>query len=141
VEFALALPLLLVVIAGIVDFGFTFQRYEVLTNAAREGARLATISGYDSTSVDTQVRNYVQQGLSLSNTSMNTVMPSGSVTTTYANLTVPATGGGTTTVKTAVVTVTYQHTFLLLGPVLGLMNHTWGNAMTLTAKSQMRMEN
>ena len=38
VEFALALPLLLVVIAGIVDFGFTLQRYEVITNAAREGA-------------------------------------------------------------------------------------------------------
>ena len=39
VEFALALPLLLVVLAGIVDFGFVFQRYEVITNAAREGAR------------------------------------------------------------------------------------------------------
>ena len=38
VEFALALPMLLVVLAGIVDFGFVFQRYEVITNAAREGA-------------------------------------------------------------------------------------------------------
>ena len=47
VEFALAVPLLLVVIAGIVDFGFVFQRYEVITNAAREGARLASLPGYD----------------------------------------------------------------------------------------------
>ena len=45
VEFALAVPLLLVVIAGIVDFGFAFQRYEVITNAAREGARMATLPG------------------------------------------------------------------------------------------------
>ena len=45
-EFALTLPLLLVVIAGIVDFGFVFQRYEVITNAAREGARLASLPGY-----------------------------------------------------------------------------------------------
>ncbi len=52
VEFALALPLLLVVLAGIVDFGFVFQRYEVITNAAREGARLATLPGYDSTAVE-----------------------------------------------------------------------------------------
>ena len=52
VEFALALPLLLVVIAGIVDFGFTFQRYEIITNAAREGARMASLPGYDQTSVD-----------------------------------------------------------------------------------------
>ncbi len=41
-ELALVLPLLLVVIAGIVDFGFAFQRFEVITNAAREGARLGT---------------------------------------------------------------------------------------------------
>ena len=38
---------LLVVIAGIVDFGFAFQRYEVITNAAREGARLGSMSGYN----------------------------------------------------------------------------------------------
>ncbi len=45
VEFALVLPLLLVIIGGIVDFGFLFQRYEVVTNAAREGARLAVLPG------------------------------------------------------------------------------------------------
>ena len=52
VEFALAVPLMLVVIAGIVDFGFVFQRYEVITNAAREGARLATLPGYDDAMVE-----------------------------------------------------------------------------------------
>ena len=39
IEFALIFPLLLLVLLGIVDFGFLFQRYEVLTNATREGAR------------------------------------------------------------------------------------------------------
>ena len=43
IEFALVFPLLLMVILGIVDFGFLFQRYEVLTNAAREGARVAAL--------------------------------------------------------------------------------------------------
>ena len=65
-EFALTLPLLLVVIAGIVDFGFLFQRYEVVTNAAREGARLASLPGYDETAVRDRVRQYVQSGLGLS---------------------------------------------------------------------------
>ena len=37
VEFALVFPLLLMVVLAIVDFGFMFQRYEVVTNAAREG--------------------------------------------------------------------------------------------------------
>ncbi len=45
VELALALPLLLLVVMGIIDFGFLFQRYEVVTNAAREGARIATLPG------------------------------------------------------------------------------------------------
>ena len=31
---------------GIIDFGFLFQRYEVVTNAAREGARVAILPGY-----------------------------------------------------------------------------------------------
>ena len=37
IEFALVLPLLLLVVLGIMDFGLLFQRYEAVTNAAREG--------------------------------------------------------------------------------------------------------
>ena len=39
IETALTLPLLLLVVVGIIEFGFVFQKYEVITNAAREGAR------------------------------------------------------------------------------------------------------
>ena len=49
VEFALVLPLLLLVVLGIAEFGFIFQRYEVVTNAAREGARMAVLPGYTDT--------------------------------------------------------------------------------------------
>jgi Flp pilus assembly protein TadG len=141
VEFALVLPMLLVVIFGVVDFGFVFQRYEVITNAAREGARLATLPGYDSQPlVEARVRAYVQNGLSLSNAAMNTVMPSGAVTLTHADLTVPRVGGGTNTVPTATVQVTYQHDFLLLGPLLTMINGSWGGTITLTSSSQMRVE-
>jgi Flp pilus assembly protein TadG len=41
VEFALVLPLLLLVIAGVVDFGRALFTQVILTNAAREGARAA----------------------------------------------------------------------------------------------------
>ncbi len=62
VEFALALPLLLVVIAGIVDFGFVFQRYEVVTNAAREGARLAVAAWTTTTPQSSTGSGLRQQG-------------------------------------------------------------------------------
>lgn len=141
VEFALALPLLLVVIAGIVDFGFAFQRQEVITNAAREGARLAILPGYDATAVEARVRAYVQQGLSLTDAALATVLPSSTgVVVTYTNVTVPLQGGGTSSVPTARVDVNYNHGFLLLGPVMGLINATWGQSITLRATSQMRVE-
>ena len=141
VEFALTLPLLLVVIAGIVDFGFVFQRYEVITNAAREGARLASLPEYqtNTTMIQDRVRSYVQQGLSLSNGALNAVLPTSNVVVTNTPFTV--TGGAVTyTVQASTVTVTYNHTFLLLQPVLGLINKSWGSTIALTATSQMRNE-
>ncbi|MCH7720860.1 MAG: pilus assembly protein, partial [Planctomycetes bacterium] len=43
IELALVLPILLLVLGGIMDFGFLFLRYEVVTNAAREGARIGVL--------------------------------------------------------------------------------------------------
>jgi len=141
VEFALTLPLLLVVIAGIVDFGFVFQRYEVITNAAREGARLASLPEYqtNTTMIQDRVRAYVQQGLSLSNAGLNAVVPASNVV--VANTPFTVTSGSTTyTVQATTVTVTYNHTFLLLQPILGLINQSWGSTIALEASSQMRNE-
>lgn len=44
VEFALVLPLLLVLIMGIIQFGFLFNNYITLTDAVRVGARQAAVS-------------------------------------------------------------------------------------------------
>jgi len=44
VEFALILPMLLVIFGGIVDFGLILQRQQVVTNAAREGRRRSSSS-------------------------------------------------------------------------------------------------
>ncbi|HVL54837.1 MAG TPA: TadE/TadG family type IV pilus assembly protein [Vitreimonas sp.] len=47
VEFALVLTPFLLVLLGIVQFGFIFNSYVTMTNAAREGARTGTIHLYD----------------------------------------------------------------------------------------------
>ena len=44
VEFALVFPMLLLVVMGIIDWGLVFSRYEVLFNAAREGARVSVLT-------------------------------------------------------------------------------------------------
>lgn len=43
VEFALVLPILLILLLGIVDFGMGLRAYVTLTNATREGARFAAV--------------------------------------------------------------------------------------------------
>ena len=43
VEFALILPVLVILVLGIVDFGMGLRSYISLTNATREGARFAAV--------------------------------------------------------------------------------------------------
>lgn len=45
VEFALVLPILIVLVAGIIEFGFALYTQEVITNASREAARAGIILG------------------------------------------------------------------------------------------------
>jgi len=62
IEFALVLPVLLMIVLGIADFGFLFQRMEVVTNAAREGARIAVLPGYLEADVRARVQSYLAAG-------------------------------------------------------------------------------
>ena len=53
VEFALIAPILILILAGVVQFGIVYSQYQVLQGAAREGARCAAVqaAGYSSCSV------------------------------------------------------------------------------------------
>ena len=50
-EFALVVPVLLVLIFGMIEFGLVFQAQLALTHAAREGARLASVNKYNAATV------------------------------------------------------------------------------------------
>ena len=58
IELALVTPLFLLLIAAMFDFGFLFRNWEVVTNAAREGARLGVLPDYvcDDTTTDVKDR-------------------------------------------------------------------------------------
>jgi hypothetical protein len=47
VEFAIILPLLIVFIFGIIEFGLLLYNKQVITNASREGARAGIVAGLD----------------------------------------------------------------------------------------------
>lgn len=126
VELALVLPILLILVAGIIDFAFMFQAFSVINNAAREGARVRILPGYTNADVTARVNTYVTaSGLT------------GAATTTVTGITIPSGGAGAPTSNGIRVQVQYPYTFTLLGPVMALTGRT---TITLTARSAMRSE-
>ena len=55
VELAVVLPLLLTLVFGIIEFGWLFMVRETLTNASREGCRVAVLQGSTQQNVRDQV--------------------------------------------------------------------------------------
>lgn len=56
VETALILPVILLILTGIIDFGLLFNNYLVIVNASREGARIAAVGSSD-TEINTRIAN------------------------------------------------------------------------------------
>jgi len=56
VEFTMILPLFLVLLFGMVDFGRAFYTWLLVTNAAREGARIAAVQS-DGPTIDARIYN------------------------------------------------------------------------------------
>ncbi|MBP7174775.1 MAG: pilus assembly protein [Thermoclostridium sp.] len=57
VETAIVLPLVLLLLMGIVDFGFLFNNYIVISNASREAARKGSLGGTDA-EITQLIQNY-----------------------------------------------------------------------------------
>lgn len=130
IEVALTLPLLLLVAVGIFEFGRAYQTQQVLTNAAREGARVAVLPNQPAGAAATRVTTYLTAG-QLPNARSATVV----VTPTTISL------GGTTTSGSR-VTVSYPFSFMVLQPVARLVvsNAALGSALTMSASAEMRNE-
>ncbi len=59
VEMALILPIFFMVVLGIVEFGRAMMVAQIVTNAAREGAREAILSGSTNQAISDQVATYL----------------------------------------------------------------------------------
>lgn len=126
IELAIALPLLLFVLMGIVDFAFMFQRYLVLTNAAMEGARVAVLPGYSTADAQSRVAAYAAAG----------GVP-GVVTTTVTMPALPGPNGGAW--PGVSIRVTHDYQFQFIGPIAGLFGGSF-NTVTLAARSTVRAQ-
>ncbi|MHB9145145.1 MAG: TadE/TadG family type IV pilus assembly protein [Symbiobacteriia bacterium] len=115
VEFALVVPLLLLLVIGIMEFGRAYSANLALQNAAREGARLA-ITGATDANITQRV---VSSAVGLDSTKLTvTVSP-------------------VTRVQGAYVTVTATYQFQYLTP---LITNIIGSLKTFQSTVTMRME-
>ena len=130
-EMALTLPLLLLVCVGILEFGRAYQTWQVLTNAVREGARVAVLPDATELGVEGRVKNYLKAGR-LSNWEDAEV-------DWDPNATIDI---GATTATASVVTVDYPFKFMVLSGVAKLVasGSTVGGDLTMSASAEMRNE-
>src|SRR5207244_3134722 len=128
VELALVLPVLLLVLGGIVDFGFLFKNYEVVTNAAREGARFALLPTSAPADVQTRVNSYLSAG---------GLVPA-SATVPRDNVSVAS--DSIRSVAATRVRVEYPHTYMVLGPLMQMVGAAPLGTTTLRASATMRTE-
>jgi Flp pilus assembly protein TadG len=129
IEVALTLPLMLLLSVSVFEFGRAFQYWQILTNAAREGARIAVLPGTTDAAVSSRVHTYLEDGQLTS--------PDSATVGIVRNTPIPGiTGTGST------VTVSYPFDFMVLQPVMLLVEpeSTVGESITMTVSSTMRNE-
>jgi len=129
-ETALTLPLVLLVAVSIFEFGRAYQTSQVLTNAAREGARIAVLPNANPADVQARVVAYMRGG-QLGNADRATVSVNQAATMSI----------GASTASASVVTVNYPFSFLVLNPVANMVRRgSLGAPLTMVARAEMRNE-
>lgn len=130
-EAAITIPILLLIAVGIFEFGRAYQTWQVLTNAAREAARLAVTPYAVEGAPETRAREYMEQG----------GLPGFASASVVVNRNASVEIGGTPVGATQ-VTIDYPFQFIVLGPVAKLINKdsTAGNALTMRSEALMRNE-
>jgi Flp pilus assembly protein TadG len=130
VEAAIITPLVLLIMVGIFEVGRAYQTWQVVTNAAREGARAAIVPNANPTTVRDLVKKYMTDG-QLSGVAGATVNVNPA-----ANFVVNGTTFGATQ-----VTVDYPYQFTMLNPVAKLINKNSANGKPLTMRATSLMRN
>lgn len=127
VEMAVVLPVLLLLVIGMVEFARAWMFQQLITNIAREGARLAVIP----TSNQAMVQTRIDQLL----TAANINPASASV-----NLTICT--GPNCTGQSDIVQVQVPYSFTLIGPIANLVCGGCGalSSITLSSSADMRNE-
>ena len=111
VEFALVLPVFLLLVFGTIEFGRAYLTLHLLTNASREGARVGSLPGNLEAAVTTAVTDFLTAaGLTGAQPPTTMVFPEGVAMTTGNE----RAGGLTDAVQGDRIQVTVAYSFVVL---------------------------
>ena len=131
-ETAITLPIVLFVAVAIFEFGRGYQTLQVVTNAAREGARIAVLPSSTPADVQSRVVSYLRDGqLAMADQATVAVNRNASVSI------------GTGTASASTVTVSYPFSFIVINRVANLVvrGSPLGSApFTINSSARMRNE-
>lgn len=128
VEFALVTPLLLLLILGIIEFGHAWSMTQVITDAARQGARTAAVLNSAPGATEDSVVHVTERALA-----------AGRIDYTKAQITVQGFQAGMN--RPATVSVAVPFNFGAFGPVMRLAGQAFGSDnITLRSSAVMRNE-
>jgi Flp pilus assembly protein TadG len=131
IEAAMTVPIILLIMVGIFEVGRAYQTWQVLTNAAREGARVAITPSATSATAEGFVRSYMANGQ----------LPKSATAPVVINRTSSITVNGNA-VSASLVTIDYPYDFMVLQPIARLVvsGSTAGQSITMRATALMRNE-
>ncbi len=124
VELAIVLPILLALLVGIFEMGRAWNVYQVITNAAREGARSAVIPTNSESSVRATIDGYLTDA---------------GLDPGLGSVTIEGQGAGVGTPTRVGIDFPYQFTFL--GPVVSLLGEGSAVPGTITLSTAVTMRN
>lgn len=129
VEFSLVIPLFLMMIAGIVDFGMLLYSNMTAINAAREGARLSVTYPGDTSAVEARVRA-MATGLNQADLTVTTtcLQPDPAPASTFHNCSAPLWQSG------EAVEVQVHYVYRMIWPLM------FGTTIPLDSSVTMRIE-
>ncbi len=122
VEFAILLPVFVLLVLGMIEFGLLIWRQEILTNASREGARAGIVSGNPRPTSDDIIAV------------VSIYLSSAGIDPSILNISVNGAEG--LSGESLTVLVQYPYPFLILPNLMAGL----GTSLTLQAQTMMSLE-
>jgi len=141
VELALVVPILLVLLFGIAEFGLLFRDLLILKNAAREGSRAGAVGATTAAISDTALS--VATGLNIEDISItlkNGTCNEETGTWSWTDLGDAESHNNAPPGTQVRIALSYSHTLVAAGLFTGLGDEEGSSTITITAASAMRRE-